>query len=466
MAQAMLCRVGHLLAALTLPLSFSSSISRSTGTDQSTDAIGAGSPSLNLKGILDKGTRDEVSEVLQKFGDYSAGGGGSVKDQDVRTALDQMLAPAPSRDADDDAEAAARARMEAAFDAEEKANEQVEDTKKRVDEWDREAAEQRAQAEAEKKRREVQAAESRERLEKQKAQYKAEEEALRMKNEQQLNQMRAARDRTKEMMSSVNKHAFGLLQEAHAGLENVSDSASDASFWDDFFKNATSQAAWRTLGYSHLEPALIFSGFRPQQRVLVYESRALNRAWDIAEGLQNHGATSVTTALYGAEVSGPFDVVIELGLLDAVAMGGASQTKSIRVAETRKVIDSIRSLVRPSGTWMSVSVVPPSLRVQLLRALTIGAFAPPKQPYNEKNGVYTVLFRGDGSSGPENDINVNKQMVNNVLLYGTVESKAYAYCLKREVRKDGQPKPAASGGFIEWLIGAQRPWRSSDHDEI
>lgn len=122
-----------------------------------------------------------------------------------------------------------------------------------------------------------------------------------------------------------------------------------------------------------------------------------------------------------------YDVVLELGLLDALAMAPAESPDRIR--ELQRASEALSAMLRPGALWLSASAVPPQLRLPLLHRLAAGAFATP-----EEHAVRGVVLsprttppeppRLRGSLGPVD--------VTNLLMYGHESPEMFLYKLQRE----------------------------------
>eukprot|EP00747_Dinoflagellata_sp_TGD_P030346 gnl/TRDRNA2_/TRDRNA2_134564_c0_seq1.p1 gnl/TRDRNA2_/TRDRNA2_134564_c0~~gnl/TRDRNA2_/TRDRNA2_134564_c0_seq1.p1 ORF type:complete len:483 (-),score=114.68 gnl/TRDRNA2_/TRDRNA2_134564_c0_seq1:85-1533(-) len=303
------------------------------------------------------------------------------------------------------------------------------------------------------------------------ARQKEESEAARRKHEEFMQKNRdrteAARKRqhaTQERHAAQMVHMEEMLRMAHDQIAKDTNGFRDAPFWDDFFQNTSTKEQWSSLGLEHVRPALAAAALQPHHRVLILEpSSALGLAGRIAEAMRVEGST-VDSHAYGSEPDDAYDLVLELGLLDAMAMGGSSQGTS-RLSELRRASGRLSGLLRPGGAWLSVSAVPPSLRVPLLQRLGGGTFAAPEESGDH---VHTVvlrqassdlsdaaatakMLRGASAAGP--------QEVANLLLYGQREAHAFVYRLERgEGSAAAQPpsEPEADQD-LEGIIASQRP---------
>lgn len=196
----------------------------------------------------------------------------------------------------------------------------------------------------------------------------------------------------------------------------------------------------------------------------------------------------VAAHAFGHEPEAERDFVLELGLLDAMAMGGTggatagSGGASRRSAELRRAAERLGRLVRPGGTWISVSVVPPSLRVPLLERLARGAFATPPDAGGEAaaagTGTHVVTLNASSSSSvlstdlPQQPphprlrgAGLEASNVANLLLYGDVDPHIFVYRMRRNEVSSASEVFAVDAGpasALEGIVAAQRPATRED----
>lgn len=282
-----------------------------------------------------------------------------------------------------------------------------------------------------------------------------------------------------ERHRKMGEHVAQLLQQVHDQVESDTHGFQDAPLWDDFFRNATTRQHWDLLSLPVLLPALHAAALKSEHRVLVLEpTAALGLAGRIADGIRTSLAPETEAYAFGAEPSSTYDLLLELGLLDAMAMGGSGDG-SWRLEELRHATERCSALVKPGGTWVSVSVVPPSLRTPLLLRLAGSTFATPALPVaagaarslGAATGTHSVALNasavGQGSGRePRLRGGLEPQKVANLLLYGHVEPRVFLYRMRRSGAQElppEEPPPEAEGLASLWsLLAAQRPATRED----
>lgn len=273
----------------------------------------------------------------------------------------------------------------------------------------------------------------------------------------------ASRERQAKSVSRVEQ----ILLMVHEQIEKESHNFTDQPFWGDFFLNTSARESWNRLSLEDLGPSLNLAALRPEDRILVLEpSESLGVAAQLAESFQATGALAASHS-YGAEPDGTFDMVLELGLLDAIVMGGTDDVQTHRLEELRHASERLSGLLRPGGTWVSVSSVPPGLRLPLLERLAGGAFDVP----SEDVGTHIVKLGAAKSQDVAADVasppgrlrgtaTLDKQHVANLLLYGHKEPHVFAYRLPRIEASWTDHALGADGlSALEGIVAAQRPAR-------
>lgn len=264
-----------------------------------------------------------------------------------------------------------------------------------------------------------------------------------------------------------------LLKTVHQGLEEATDGWRDAPFWDDFFHSASTAQRWDLLSLAHLEPALQAAApAKEGRRVLVLGPRADGPAKRLAEELRARGGApeGAEARAYGAEGDGSNDLVVEVGLLDAMAMcnvsAGAGELS--RAEDLRRASSRLATLVRPGGTWLSISAVPPALRLPLLGRLTSqrGAFAAPGQGGGPAEGVHTVVLSAAPGEPSARALRGAAQVAD-MLLYGDVDVHVWAYRLRRSTAEEGGAEAGDGDGEAgEGLLDVVRQQRPGTHDDL
>lgn len=329
---------------------------------------------------------------------------------------------------------------------------------------EQEAHLQQAKAQAESSRRE----------------FEAKMEAQRQKMEERRQHHAAMQEQHAKNWERVSS----ILQQVHTGLEELTHGWQDVPFWDDFFQNTSTSSSWEHLALDHLKPALQASAVQPSHKVLFLEPRQTGLAERLAAALHSEsggspagGQEGPRASVFGAEGAEAHDAVVEVGLLDAMAMGGQGQEAS-RVEALRHAVSRLSSLVKPGGTWLSVSVVPPTLRAPLLgRLVASGAFVAPagggssgaEDPAG--TGTHAITLQSPAAEAAASPAAAvarsalrGSAQVANLLLYGSAEAHVWAYRLRRAEEVEAPAKesdaPEESGLFS--MIRQQRPGTRDD----
>jgi len=312
------------------------------------------------------------------------------------------------------------------------------------------------------------------------ARAQAENEARQRAHDEFMSQMRVRHDKAEERHAALKKQheerwarTSSLLQQVHAGLEEVTAGWRDAPFWDDFFRNTSTAASWSHLRLDHLRPALNEVPVRQDHHVLVLEPSGAGLAGRLADSLRGDAVQHTEALTYGTEViqgSSGHDLVVEVGLLDAMALanGDSNGADASKLSALQKAAAHLASLVKPGGTWMSISVVPPALRVPLLGRLAGKRFAVPSETEDAKSGTHTIVLREEPPSGSKATRSPGLRgaaQVADMLLYGSEDAHVWAYRLRRgEAEIDGRSAegaPTEADGLLD-MIRQQRPWTRDD----
>lgn len=318
---------------------------------------------------------------------------------------------------------------------------------------------------------------------------KAHEELMR-KSQERMDAAEHRRAVTQERHAKMGEHVAELLKAVHDTLEAETHGFQDAPLWDDFFRNTSTQQHWSLLTLSALSPAVEAAALQREHRALVLEpSKALGLAARLAGDLQQTGRVNdVEAREFGEELEVEKDFVLELGLLDAMAMGGSSgssadpstssSASSWRSAELRRAVERMAKIVRPGGTWLSVSVVPPSLRVPLLERLARGVFATPPGGdassgtgggSTEAAGTHVLALNASqqtAASQPRLRGGLEAPNVANLLLYGDVDPHIFVYRMRRSEGSSSADDvltiDAGPISSLEGIVAAQRPATRED----
>eukprot|EP00927_Polykrikos_kofoidii_P032277 TRINITY_DN27551_c0_g1_i1.p1 TRINITY_DN27551_c0_g1~~TRINITY_DN27551_c0_g1_i1.p1 ORF type:complete len:505 (-),score=93.19 TRINITY_DN27551_c0_g1_i1:172-1623(-) len=300
---------------------------------------------------------------------------------------------------------------------------------------------------------------------------------------------KAAKRRHNEMMernARRNVHMEAILKQVHSAIEQDTRVFQDTPFWDTFLHNTSVRQQWKELSFDHVRPALEAAALNANHRVLVIEPNLeLGIANRLVEGIRGSGTSdAVGRAYHGGMLSqpegelpfAPFDVVLELGLVDAMAMEGNSAGTS-RIAELRRASEVLSGLLKPGGSWLSVSVVPPALRTPLLERLGSAAFGlPPSQNEASQPAAMKISLgsprpevtkpkekRLRGASGTSAE---QEQRIASILLYGDADAHAFVYHrLRREQDDDATGRLVdddSAESDLHNIIAAQRPVTRED----
>lgn len=428
----------------------------------------AGQASDGLFHLLSHDLQHALAGVIEHHMDEH--GKGALQDPEVDALLSGLL----HDELEDRSKAAeATAAAEAAQWAEEQRQAEQQAKARAAERMRQQAAREAAHdaeraAQAQRRRQEQEQHDAQLKKAKEEADVRAQEhEALMEKHRQHLEEHKKHHAALQEQHAKNWDRISSILQQVHTGLEDLTHGWRDVPFWDDFFKNTSTASGWKNLALEHLQPALEASPVLPSHSVLFLEPSKTGLADRLAAALQTgHGLASA----FGAEGEASHDTVVEVGLLDAMAMGG-NGTEGPRVDALRHAVARLSSLVKPGGTWLSVSVVPPTLRAPLLGRLVGATFAAPSGGAEEVPGTgthsITLASASDGAAAPPSAAARaalrGSAQVANLLLYGSSEAHVWAYRLRRA---EEPPAPAggdhAEDGGLFSMIRQQRPGTRDD----
>lgn len=421
--------------------------------------------------LLSRETQHGLASVIRKYGDSA------IEDANVSTVLsnllhDELVTEKENQDRELAKEEAEDREFAKQLEAEEKAAAEERQARKAAVEA---AAEARRKAHHEQLEAEHKAHEAARQAEAAKA--KARDEARQREHDQFMKETQERHERAQERAAAHRKeqedrwaHTAMLLKQVHAGLEEVTHGWSDAPFWDDFFRNTSTADSWSKLRLDHLRPALNEVELKQEHRVLVLEPSGAGLAKRLADALRTEKVQSAEARTYGAEVSDSHDLVVEVGLLDAMALGNGDGTgaDASKLSALRKAAGQLSSLVKPGGTWMSISVVPPALRVPLLGRLAGKTFAIPSESEDPKLGTHNLVLKAETTTGgtvARSPGLRGASQVADLLMYGTEDAHVWAYRLRRaDAEKEGSATdgaPAEADGILD-MIRQQRPWTRDD----
>jgi len=320
------------------------------------------------------------------------------------------------------------------------------------------AAQREAEREADKLKREAED-----------KQHQKEEEARQRSHDEYMAKSKARREASQKRRAEMEERhaknwerAKSLLGQVHEELEVATGGWRDAPFWDDFFRTSSAATRFSQLGFSHIEPALRASSLLPEHKVLVLEPRGASLADRLAEEIR--GASSQAEANgYGAESDESKDVVVEVGLLDAMAMGDQAEEKS-KLGALKSASARLAKLVKPGGTWISISAVPPTLRVPLLGRLAGGSFSLPSEKEDASAGTHTVVLSAANASTKGKTGLRGSAQVADMLLYGSEDVHVWAYRMKRgnDSRNEQFEGASSSADDLLDMIRLQRPAARDD----
>merc|ERR1712151_525436 len=122
---------------------------------------------------------------------------------------------------------------------------------------------------------------------------------------------------------------------------------------------------------------------------------------------------------YGAESDDQRDLVVEVGLLDAMTMGNAGSGVEIsKLGALQNASSRLSQLVRPGGTWISISAVPPTLRLPLLGRLAGSTFTLPGEKESVESGTHAMVLSAEASKEKGSVGLRGASQVADMLLYG------------------------------------------------
>merc|ERR1719335_1298223 len=103
-----------------------------------------------------------------------------------------------------------------------------------------------------------------------------------------------------------------------------------------------------------------------------------------------------------------------------------------RLEALRKAAVRLASLVKPGGTWISISAVPPTLRVPLLGRLSSRSFTMPSESEDPESGTHTMVIHAQPAViTQEGTKGLRGSQVANMLLYGSSDAHVWAYRMRR-----------------------------------
>lgn len=270
------------------------------------------------------------------------------------------------------------------------------------------------------------------------AKKRAEHEANLKQSEEFLRTMKEKKARADERRAAMQdrqaqnwERASELLQQVHEELEKATDGWKDGPFWDQFFKTSSAATRFSQFGFKHIEAALRAAWGDSNNSVLVVEPSgagvAARLAQEVALSMQ---VEQPVACVYGKEGSEQRSLVLEIGLLDAMAMSEGQDAELRKLDALKQAAAKIAAIVKPGGVWLSVSVVPPSLRLPLLRRLGDAAFSGPEELAGEDQGIHTMTIAGGDGAKSAGSLRGSAQVAD-VLLYGGRDIKVWAYRLTR-----------------------------------
>jgi len=405
--------------------------------------------------LLNHDTQHHLALALERAGAQPA-----MEDPEVNALMSGLL-----HDELEEREEDAHKKWVEEREAEARKRQETEEKRKRAletQEAERKAAQKAHQQEMDKMREEMKA-------DRQRAQVEMEErhrahEAFMRKNEERREEAMRRHAESKEKHAANWERMQSLLATVHAGLEEATDGWRDAPFWDDFFQNTSTASSWQMLGPAHLEPAFKAAGVEPQHNVLVLEPGQAGLAQSIAEGIRQKEIEHVLASSYGKEESDNHDLVVEVGLLDAMAMGHIDGGDQGRLDALKKASSRFATLVKPGGTWISVSAVPPTLRVPMLNRLSSRFFAMPSDKEDAAAGTHTIVLSAAPKTLEAKGLRGSAaSQVTNMLLYGSKDAHVWAYRMRRaeDVTADVGIPEANMDGLLD-VIRQQRPGTRED----
>jgi hypothetical protein len=301
----------------------------------------------------------------------------------------------------------------------------------------------------------------------------AHEELVR-RNEEFMQKTKSRREKAEKHKAEMQERhaktwerASSLLRQVHEDLEVATNGWQNAPFWDDFFHTSSAGGRFSQLSFNHIEPALQASSLKPHHRVLVLEPHGASLAAPLAGAIQAQIAHDVEAHAYGGEPDAPRDLVLEVGLLDAMAMAQASDgAEASKLDALRSAANRMSALVKPGGTWISISAVPPTLRLPLLGRLASSTFALPgaASDLNTSTGTHTIVLPASAAAGKTAPGLRGAAQVADMILYGSEDVHFWAYRMKRENDSSNshpEVEESTPDGILD-IIRQQRPGTRDD----
>lgn len=408
--------------------------------------------------MLSPDLQHSLSGVLMRHGDIK-----QLHDPDVGALLSNLLHDELETPQDSVSHVDTQSELEM---QEQEAKEQKEH-EQRMSELETSRRAHIAEMEAAKARREA----DRQKALKDSADRQQAHEELARKNEEFMQRSKARREKaekqrvaTQERQAKTWERASSLLRQVHEDLEVATNGWQNAPFWDDFFHSSSAVARFSQLSFNHIEPSLQAASLMPHHRVLVLEPRGASLADRLAGAIQSQRAHHVEANAYGAESDEGRDLVLELGLLDAMAMTQASDSsEASKLDALRSAATRLATLVKPGGTWISVSAVPPTLRLPLLGRLASSTFALPSTDLNASTGTHSIILPASIANGKGTKGLRGASQVADMLLYGSEDVHFWAYRMKRDSDSTSFniEEQSTPDGLLD-IIRQQRPGTRDD----
>jgi len=241
--------------------------------------------------------------------------------------------------------------------------------------------------------------------------------------------------------------------------------------WHDLYVQSDISHMWNLLSAEAISEPLQAAGLSKHSHVLIVEPPAMSLAKHLAESLQSRSGAMVHRATFGAEPTGVYDLVIELGVLDDIAMGSTSKKYPSRPALCRDAVSRWHDLLKPNGVLLDVSSVPPVLRTPLLEKLNEHEFI----HLDPKHDIQKIIVHRNKTEDDQLLFTDRQAFFADMLLHGDTNLHVFSYGLRRPntpdsvaietLAADVPPSlPSQLLEAIEELVLKQRPFGESKND--
>lgn len=273
-------------------------------------------------------------------------------------------------------------------------------------------------------------------------------------NAEMVDKLQASTRKDADMMGTLKTRVVvtrvpqdEMFEPIKTAFATAANDLHDVFSFDNFFQRPRVRNQWGLLNFDNLKPVLEAASLQPEHQVLMLEPMgSLGLGSQFAEAMRGEGMLMphVASHAYGEEPTATlFDMVVELGLLDAVAMGGEGAGK-LRIAELQRASKRVSEMLKPGAKWISVSAVPPGRRVPLLEHLGGYAFDVPNAT---ATGVHVITLRTEPTVEEKNSTQLRGNALStlgvenvvNLPFQGQRGPQAFAYRLNRNEKSSQRP---------------------------